>query len=130
MKKTVTLPDGTKQEIEGSPEEIAQYERQLREQGSGTTTGKKKILNEEVRVATDDMNTCRCGPCVAMKKIFEETAKVDAIVPYTLVDICQHEYPSPWMATIPPSCIKCGKSASWLMPTTTCVGGTVLICDN
>jgi hypothetical protein len=33
-------------------------------------------------------------------------------------DPCVHEYPNPWMATIPPSCKKCGKQApTW---TVTC----------
>lgn len=25
--------------------------------------------------------------------------------------ICQHEYPNPWGATVPPFCIKCGHQA-------------------
>jgi hypothetical protein len=34
------------------------------------------------------------------------------------IDPCVHEYPNPWMATIPPSCKKCGKQApTW---TVTC----------
>lgn len=40
------------------------------------------------------------------------------ITPYTettvspfLVEVCQHEYPFPWNATIPPNCKKCGQQA-------------------
>lgn len=28
------------------------------------------------------------------------------------IDPCVHEYPSPWLATVPPSCKKCGKQAA------------------
>lgn len=34
-----------------------------------------------------------------------------------------HDYPSPWMATIPPNCKRCGKQASnWAI--TLCTNGT------
>lgn len=50
MKKVVTRPDGTKEEIEGTSEELAEYERKIR--GSQmplpeAPEGGKRILNEE-----------------------------------------------------------------------------------
>ena len=47
--------------------------------------------------------------------------------PFTYVqpDLCTdgsfHNYPSPWMATVPPSCTKCGKQA---------VNHTLVTCTN
>ncbi len=46
MKKKITRPDGTIEEIEGTAEELALFERQIREEGSKEKKG-KKILNEE-----------------------------------------------------------------------------------
>lgn len=51
MKKTITKPDGTTEVVEGTPEEIAQYERQLREGTTITEVPKKdgkKLLLEEL----------------------------------------------------------------------------------
>lgn len=31
------------------------------------------------------------------------------LTPY-ITNICNHEYPSVWFGTVPPSCLKCGKS--------------------
>jgi len=40
------------------------------------------------------------------------------------VDICQHDFPSPWHGTIPPSCMKCGQQAygSWTITTVSNTG--------
>jgi hypothetical protein len=38
------------------------------------------------------------------------------------VDPCQHEYPNPWMGTVPPSCRKCGKQAEMTTFTSTSSG--------
>ncbi len=42
MKKTVTLPDGTTEVLEGTPEEIAAHERLIRERSVPITEKKKK----------------------------------------------------------------------------------------
>lgn len=42
MKKTVTLPDGTTEVLEGTPEEIAAHEKIIREQGKTITEKRKK----------------------------------------------------------------------------------------
>ena len=42
MKKTVTLPDGTTEVLEGTAEEIATHERLIRERTRTDTPGKKK----------------------------------------------------------------------------------------
>lgn len=45
MKKTVTLPDGTTEVLEGTPEEIAAHEKLIREQGkSAPSKSKKDVL--------------------------------------------------------------------------------------
>ena len=38
---------------------------------------------------------------------------------------CQHEYPNPWMATVPPTCKKCGISAPSYTITSTDITGYV-----
>lgn len=38
---------------------------------------------------------------------------------------CIHEYPNQWGATIPPSCIKCGKQMAYPYYTITSVGGSI-----
>jgi hypothetical protein len=47
VKKTITKPDGTTEVVEGSPEEIAEYEKALREQiNEVPKKDKKKLLLE------------------------------------------------------------------------------------
>lgn len=51
MKKTITKPDGTTEVVEGSPEEIAEYEKALREQiNEVPKKDKKKLLLESEAV--------------------------------------------------------------------------------
>jgi len=33
------------------------------------------------------------------------------------VDLCVHEYPSPWLGVVPPTCQKCGQQAPSYAPT-------------
>jgi hypothetical protein len=53
MKKIVTHADGRKEEIEGSPEEIAAYERQVskekQSEGKKPETNRRILTEEEVR---------------------------------------------------------------------------------
>lgn len=44
MKKTITKPDGTTEVVEGSPDEIAEYERKLRGELKEAPPKKKDIL--------------------------------------------------------------------------------------
>lgn len=40
---------------------------------------------------------------------------------------CQHEYPNPWMSTLPPACKKCGLAASnWFAITSSAGNGSDL----
>ncbi|MFA5750570.1 MAG: hypothetical protein WC895_05170 [Candidatus Shapirobacteria bacterium] len=48
MKKTITKPDGTKEILEGTPEEIAELERQIKKEKVNENQGdNRRILNEE-----------------------------------------------------------------------------------
>ena len=50
MKKVVTRPDGTKEEIEGTAEEIAEYERKIRNESAGLPApDERRVLNEDLR---------------------------------------------------------------------------------
>ena len=45
-----------------------------------------------------------------------------------IIITCQHEYPNPWLGTVPPSCLKCGQQAQSAGPifvTGTNIGGGV-----
>lgn len=44
-------------------------------------------------------------------------------IPYYTI-LCEHEYPSPWLATVPPPCNKCGLIAEGLGTTYTTIAGT------
>lgn len=61
MKKTVTRPDGTQEVVEGTAEEIAEYEKKLREAPKGK--GKKPILHgaevDGVPLSDDEVNVVR-----------------------------------------------------------------------
>lgn len=54
---------------------------------------------------------------IAAQKLIIETYKLlnpisTICVPYTSpTPICEHQYPNPWMATVPPHCVKCGQQA-------------------
>jgi hypothetical protein len=53
MKKKITAADGSVHELEGTPEELAEYERKLGSGGSGPVaedhgSGKRKLLKEEM----------------------------------------------------------------------------------
>jgi hypothetical protein len=41
------------------------------------------------------------------------TPQPTTINPYIQPIMCQHEYPSPWLGTMPPNCLKCGQPAGW-----------------
>lgn len=72
--------------IEGTPEELAQYFKKL------SKSSKSMALTPGVNVG-----------------------QLPAIIPYVSIPPtieCQHEYESPWMGIIPPSCKKCGKAAN------------------
>lgn len=47
-------------------------------------------------------------------------------IPYYTI-LCEHEYPSPWLATVPPPCNKCGLIAEGLGVTYTSTGSTLVI---
>lgn len=47
MKKQITHPDGKVEVVEGTAEELAEYERKLQEQGSPKKGGKKRVLLNE-----------------------------------------------------------------------------------
>lgn len=64
MKKTYTRPDGTTEVVEGSPEELADYERRIREEGVVPKKG-RKLLKDQVRVALEESR-------VATEKTIEE----------------------------------------------------------
>lgn len=79
MKKTITHPDGTTETIEGSSEEIAEYEKKLqRGQKSESRKGNRRILNEE-RLATDDYGTCPCKGC---RDVREWWRTVPQVIPW------------------------------------------------
>lgn len=71
MKKTYTLPDGSVEVVEGTPEEIADYEAHLgknpRPQNEGT---KKRLLLENID-----------GTLLELKRIREELEKLTRFVP-------------------------------------------------
>ncbi len=45
MRKVIQHPDGRQETVEGTPEEIAEYERQLREGGKPRSTKKKPVIH-------------------------------------------------------------------------------------
>lgn len=52
MKKSITRPDGSVEVVEGTAEEIAEYERKVAEKDTSVVKenkGKRKILLEEIR---------------------------------------------------------------------------------
>ena len=111
MKKTITLPNGQTEVVEGTAEEIAAYEKAKRESANESPKSKKKLLTEEeVRaIAKEEAakvapvihhGVCTCPICCPFK-------------PYWAKPYCQHEYPQgPWLSVLPPNCIKCGEPAA------------------
>lgn len=43
----------------------------------------------------------------------ESLHRLNSHITVTPNSACEHEYPNPWMATIPPNCKKCGKQAAF-----------------
>jgi hypothetical protein len=76
MKKIVTHADGRKEEIEGSPEEIAAYERQVSESKKPETN--RRILTEEEVRAIAREEACKAIPQQVMPY------GLDWTVPYQL----------------------------------------------
>jgi hypothetical protein len=60
-----------------------------------------------------------------------EISRIRAVnTPSFIGSYCQHEYPTPWMGTTPPACLKCGLVAQTFTPwcsTTTLVGDSAKI---
>jgi len=57
MKKKITHPDGRVEEVEGSAQEIAEYEKTVsRVQKKESKTPTRKILNEEIARLTKEVN--------------------------------------------------------------------------
>ena len=100
MKKTVTLPDGTTEVLEGTPEEIAQHEKLIRERVGDKPVGRKKpdvLKGAPDVVPTGESAPARFDPEI-IKKLQEliETTKENRRV-------------TPWYELMPPpSCSICG----------------------
>lgn len=72
MKKLIKNPDGTETVFEGTPEEIAELERRLREEPARPTSGKKRLLHEG---ETYELAGCDCRYCELVRGIRELLAK-------------------------------------------------------
>lgn len=100
MKKIIKLPDGSEETFEGTPEELAQYEKQLREGGPRPLPTGKRILNEDVKVATDDVETCECKLCEVTRGFMKDFKKSPQIVPNTEywppIDTQPYQPYNPW----------------------------------
>jgi hypothetical protein len=111
MKKKVTRPDGTVEELEGTAEELAELEKKSREPANESPKTKKRVILSE-----EDHGEIR-------KIVSEELNKrnwwTGWTVNYPNVWTCQHEYPSPWFGTVPPACTKCGQAALTFLSTYT-----------
>ena len=99
MKKTVTNPDGSTEVVEGTAEEIAEYERKRKTEGAAPApTKKRRVLNEETvrAIAKEEAEKarpviiqhhgiCTCPVCCPWKPIW--------IIP----DVLQPPLPLPYV---------------------------------
>lgn len=107
MKKTITLPDGQTEVIEGTAEEVAQYERAKREEANESKRSKKKVLLTEEKVRE----------IVKEELLAHDLARTIQITSSTsMYTVCQHQYPAVWLGITPPSCVKCGQPMPQLTP--------------
>lgn len=77
MKKKITRLDGTTEEYEGTPEELAQLEKSLKEEGSADKTpkGKKRLLTEEEKAEVRDIVKDEIAKPVSIGRALEELLK-------------------------------------------------------
>lgn len=109
MRRTITLKDGQQITIEGSPEEIAEYERIVREREANEGQKKdesprrkgKRILNEDEKKLAEYFET--------FKKMIDEYVKN---YPTTIIPHVKHCNPEcyacngrAWFGVVPPDCI-------------------------
>ena len=109
MRKVIKHPDGREETVEGTPEEIAEYERQLREGGKPRPGKKKPVLHgaevDGKPLTDDEVNLVRLSRAGLLPKERKEPAFVP-FTPYTPVP--WPVMPDPyWLRDIP--CSFCGK---------------------
>lgn len=64
MKKTITLPDGSVEVVEGTAEELAEYEQKRKTEGVTKPTKKRRILNEETVRAIAKEEAAKVAPVI------------------------------------------------------------------
>lgn len=69
----------------------------------------KKKLNKEVKFLRKLVQDQSEQIILLMKQLPNYTQTIT--IPSVFTSPCQHEYPNPWMATVPPNCKKCGQQA-------------------
>jgi len=106
MKKTVTLPDGTTEVLEGTPEEIAEHEKLIRERTE--TPAKKKKKPGLLQGAPPDMVTIGTEPVKfdpevikKLQELIDATKENKQVVPqpacwYCGVVGCRNVHDNPW----------------------------------
>ncbi len=109
MRKVIQHPDGRQETVEGTPEEIAEYERHLREGGKPRTTKKKPVLHgaevDGKPLTDDEVNLIRLSRAGLLPK----ERKEPTFVPFTPIT------PTPWPVMPDPywlrdvQCSFCGK---------------------
>lgn len=119
MKKTITKPDGTHEVVEGTPEEIADYERKLRAEPIREEPKKPGLLTDDVKRTGGQSLLERSGLFAPTdwSKIIEEYLKDHPIKPYqpAITWQKQHSFECPvavaqrgaWLCVNPPEC-NCG----------------------
>lgn len=75
----------------------------------------KNILKEQVKeleklLQLKDRRIKELEDMISNSIMFPKTQNGSISVPSQWT-ICEHEYPSPWMGTVPPHCTKCGRQA-------------------
>lgn len=105
MKKTITKPDGTQEVVEGTAEEIAAYERHVRQEPVKEEVKKPGLLTDELQ---------RLGG-IDWQKVFEKMPpQVQWPRHSTFCEITVAQ--NGWLSTIPPRCT-CGAVADpWADP--------------
>lgn len=108
MKKTITKPDGSKEVLEGTPEEIAELERRIRQEPIREEPKKPELLKDEVK-HLDSIDFQKLIEEAMRKKLDEQPLPFfDQRWRWQHSPFCEMKVAERgWMSVIPPRCT-CG----------------------
>lgn len=99
MKKTITLPDGSVEVVEGTAEELAEYEQKRKTEGvSKPATKKRRILNEETVRAIAREEAAKVAPVIVQSHGICTCPLCCPYKPYWIIpDVLQPPLPLPYV---------------------------------